>query len=98
MPHELRMGRTENNIDGVWAGFEDSRHGIDHSLDAFARRQEAERQNDRLSSETEFRFSVVRFHERIIRYSVWYDLNLARGRVVNRTEEFVAFLRHDNGL
>ena len=52
--HEIRMGRAENDIDGVRAGFDDFRHGIDHGLDALARRQQAERQDDGLSGEAEF--------------------------------------------
>ena len=64
IPHKVRMGRAENDIDGVRAGFDDSRHGIEHDLDAFVWRQETERQNDRLSGEAEFRLGVMRFEER----------------------------------
>src|ERR1700693_1079063 len=96
--NEIRMGCTENDIDGVRTGFDDSRHGIDHSLDAFARREEAERENDRLSAEAEFRLGVMRFEEREIRYSVRYDLNLAIWCIINETKEFAAFFRHDNDL
>ena len=53
------MGRAEDDIDGVRAGFDDCRHGIDHGLDAFARRQQAERENDGLSAEPELGLRVV---------------------------------------
>src|ERR1700694_3354510 len=92
------MGCTENDIDGVRAGFDDSRHGIDHVLDAFTWREEAERKNDRLCAEAEFRLGVMRFEEREIRYSVRYDLNLRLWRTIDETKEFAAFFCHDNDL
>ena len=44
----------------------------------------------------EFRFGVMRFDERKIGYSVRYDLNLTSWHVMNGTEEFLAFFRHDD--
>ena len=70
MPHEVWMSRAEDDIDGVRTGFDDAGHRIDHRLDALARRQQAERQNDRLSSVAEFRLGVMRLQKREIRYSV----------------------------
>ena len=98
IPHEVGMGRAENDIDGVRAGFDDPRHGIEHDLDAFVGRQEAEREDDRFSAEAEFRFGVMRFEEREVGYSVRYDLDLASWHVMNGTEEFAAFFRHDDEL
>src|SRR5258708_7380711 len=95
LPHQLRMRGAKNDIDGIRARFDDFRHGIEHDFNAFVRRQETEGQNDHLSAEIEFSFGVMRFVEREIRYSVRYDLNLAGWYVVNGTEEFVAFFRHD---
>ena len=96
LPHQLRMSSAKNDIDGIRARFNDFRHGIEHDLDAFVRRQETEGQNDHLSGEVEFGLGVMCFEEREIRYSVRYDLNLASWHVVNGTEEFVAFFRHDD--
>ena len=96
--HEVGMGCAENDIDGVRAGFDDLRHGIDHGLDALARRQQAERQDDRLSAEAEFRFGVMRLEERKVGYSVRDDLDLASWHVMHGTEEFAAFFRHDDDL
>ena len=76
LAHKVRMSSAKNDIDGVRAGFDDSRHGIEHGLDAFVWRQEAESQNDHLSGEAEFRLGVMRFEKREVGYSVRYDLNL----------------------
>ena len=82
------MGRAEDDIDGVRAGFDDFRHGIDHGLDALAGRQQAERQNDGLSDEAEFRLGVMRFQKREIGYSVRDDLDLASRHVMNGAQQF----------
>src|SRR5271155_331891 len=96
LPHKVRMSSAKNDIDGVWARLYDFRHGVEHDLDAFIWRQKAEGQNDHLSGEVEFGLGVMRFEEREIWYSVWYDVSLARWHVMNGTEEFVAFFRHDD--
>ena len=90
------MRGAKNDIDGIRARFDDFRHGIEHDLDAFVRRQQTEGQDDHFSGEIEFGLGVMRFEEREIRYSVRYDLNLAGWHVMNGTEEFVAFFRHDD--
>ena len=41
-------------------------------------------------------FGVMRFEERQITYSMRYDLNLTSWRLMNGTEEFAAFFRHDD--
>ena len=61
--HEIGMRRAEDDIDRIRAGFDDFRHGIDHGLDAFARRQETERQNDLLAGKAEFGLGMMRFRE-----------------------------------
>ena len=76
MPHKVWMGRAENDIKGIRTGIDDFWHGIKHGLDALVRRQEAKRKNDRLSAISKFRFGVMRFDEREVRYSVPYNLNL----------------------
>src|SRR5712691_6424182 len=98
MSNQVRMGCTKNDIDCVRTGFDDFRHGIDHSLVAFTWREKAERENDRLSAETEFCLGVMRFEEREIRYSVRYDLNLRIWGIIDETKEFAAFFCHDNDL
>jgi hypothetical protein len=49
--YEIRMGRAEYHINGVRADLDDSRHGVDHRLNALAGRQQTERQNDLLANE-----------------------------------------------
>ena len=85
------MGRAKDDIEGVRAGFDDSRHGIEHGVDALIWREETEGQNNRLSGKAEFRLGVMRFEEREVRYSVRYDLDLASLHIMNGAEEFVAF-------
>ena len=46
----------------------------------------------------EFRLGVIRFQKREFGYPVRNDLDFAGRQVVNGTEEFVAFLGHDDGL
>ena len=96
MPHKVRMGRAENDIHGVRARLDDLRHGIDHDLDALAWRQQAERQNDRLSAEAEFRSWRDAFRETGSRDSVRDDFDLASRHVMNGSEEFSALFRHDD--
>src|SRR5437867_11915507 len=94
--HEIRMGRAEYHIDGVRADFDDSRHGVDHRLDALAGRQETERQDDLLANEAQFCLGVTRFEKRAVGYSVWNDVDLASWHGMTRAEQFVALFRHDN--
>ena len=98
LPHQIRMRGAENDIDGVRAGLDDFRHRIEHGFDALVRRQEAEGQNDHLPGEVEFFLGVMRFEKRKIGYPVRDDFNLASRHVVNETEQFVAFFRHDDDL
>ena len=76
--NQIWMGRAENDIDGVRAGFDDRRHGIDHSLDAFARRQQAEREDDGLPAEPELGLGVMRLEKGKVGDSVRDHLNLLR--------------------
>ena len=98
MPHEIGMGRAQDDIDGVRAGFDDPRHGIEHDLDALVGRQKTERQDHRLSGEAEFCLGVMRFEKRDVGDAVRDDLDLARRHVMHRAQELVAFLRHDDEL
>ena len=34
LAHKIGMGRTQNDVDRVRAGFHNPRHGIEHDLDA----------------------------------------------------------------
>ena len=92
------MGCAENDIDGVRAGFDDCRHGIDHGLDALARRQQTERQNDRLAAEAELGLGVMRLEKRKVGDSVRDHLDLLWRHVVDGPEELAAFFRHDDDL
>ena len=90
------MGRAENDIDGVWAGFDDFGHGIEHDFDALVRRQKPKCENDRLSGKAEFCLGVMRFDERKVGYSVRNDLDLVRRHVMNGSKKFPAFFCHDD--
>ena len=92
------MGRAENDIDGVRAGFDDSRHGIDHGLDAFARRQQAERENDGLSAEPELGLGVMGLEKWKVGDAVRDHLDLLWWHVMHGPEELAAFFCHDDDL
>src|SRR6266511_2442156 len=98
IPHEVGMGRAENDIHDARTGFDDAWHGIEHGLDAFVGRQKTERKDDCLCVEAEFHLGVTRPEEREVGYPVRYDLHLARWHVVNGAKEFSTFLRHDDDL
>ena len=83
LTHKIRVGCAKNDIDGIGARFDDSRHGIEHDFDAFVRRQKPERQNDGLSREAEFRFGIMRFAKRQVGDSVRYDFDLASRHVMH---------------
>ena len=73
---EVGMRRAENDVDGVGTGLDDSRHGIDHGLDAFARRKKTERQDDGFSAKPQSGFCGVRFPVWKIGYAVGNNLDL----------------------
>src|SRR6185295_768935 len=98
MPHEVRMGHAKNDIDRVRTGLDDARHGINHSLDTFAWREQTEREDDHFSAEAKLRFGVMCFKERKVGYSVRYDFDLASRHVMNRTKDVLAFFRHHDEL
>jgi len=95
LPHQFRMRGAKNDIDGVRARFDDFRHRISMvSMPLFGDKRPKVRMII-FPSEVELRLGVMRFKEREIGNSVRYDLNLAIGHVMNGTEKFVTFFRHD---
>ncbi len=96
MPDEVRMSSAQDDIDRVRAGFDDVGHRIDHRLDALARRQQAERQNDRFSGVAELRLGVMRLQKREIRYTVRYDLDLGSWSVMHGSQQLLALFCHDD--
>src|SRR5277367_6535665 len=96
LPHKVWMSGAENDVKSVRTGLDDTRHRVEHRLDAFVWRQKTEGQNGHLSGKIEFGLGVMCFKKRKMRYSVRYDLNLASRHVMNGTEEFAPFHRHDD--
>ena len=92
------MGCAEDDIDGVWAGFDNRRHGIDHRLDAFARRQQTERQNDGLAAEAELGLRVMGLEKRKVGDAVRDHLDLLWRHVMHGPEKLAAFFCHDDHL
>ena len=78
VPHEIGMGRAENDIDRVGTALQDRGHRVDHHFDALVGRQKSESQNDGLAAEAELDLRHVRFDERKVGNAVRDDLDLFR--------------------
>ena len=79
------MGGAENDIHGIGARLEYRWHRIDHRLDAFIGRKQAECQDDGMAGEAELGFRLVRVEKGDIRNAVRNDLDLFRQARHKRT-------------
>src|SRR5438477_2917328 len=90
------MSCAEDDVGGARTRLNYSRHGIDHILDAFVRRKEAEGENNCLSAEAKLCFDLLRFEKWEIGDSMRDELDLAIRHVINGTEYVATLLRHDD--
>ena len=92
------MGRAEHDIDRIRLPFQDRRHGVDHDLDAFVGRQQAECQNHRAPAEFKLGLGCVGCGKRYVGNAVGNDLDLVVRHVIDAAQEFVALVGHHDDL
>ena len=68
------------------------------TLDALARRQQAERQDDELAGEAEFGLRLIRLDEGEVGNAVRYDLDLFRRNPIHGVQQLTALLGHHDDL
>ena len=95
---QIGMRCAEHDIKSRRARSDDLGHGVDNGLDALARRQQAEREDDRSPLEAELLLGARGLEKREIRNPVRNDVDVMRGDAMARVEELPSFLRHHHQL
>ena len=90
------MGRPQNDVDRVGVAIDDGRQGFDDVLDALARPEQPEREQNLLAFDTELVLVKTRVHERHVVDAVGDQLDLLIRNVVHVAQQFNAPMGHHN--
>src|SRR5579863_394738 len=93
---EVRMRRSEHDVDGCRAALEDFGHRVDHHFDSLAGGEQPESQNDRMPIKAKGALRLVRLDERAIGRSVRDDLYLCGHHLIDGAQQLPALFGHDN--
>ncbi len=96
--YQVRMRRPEYDVNRVGPGFQNRGHGVDHDLDAFVRRQQAECQDDSTVDEAKLVLGLVGLDECKLRDAVRDDFDLLVGDMIDRPQQLPALFSHHHDL
>ena len=93
---DVRMDSAQDHIDDIRMFGDDLGQRLDRYFDAFARREQAERQQDGMAFQAELVFIVRRIHERQVRDAVRDERDFGLGDIVNALEKLNGQTAHNH--